>query len=828
LINGVTYWYYITAVNAVGEGAASNEVSAVPMTQASSPTDLQAIAGLDDIGLSWSPPASTGGSVITNYEIYRGVTSGNESPLITMGNATTYLDPTVESGVSYYYYVTAVNGAGESVASNEASSVIVIPPSSPLSLMAMASDRSVSLTWSAPSLDGGSAVTGYEVHRGNASGGETYLTTVSGTNYTDTGLENGTELFYVVKAVNTAGTGSASNEVSAIPAAVPSAPYDLQASAGPSSITLTWTAPTDDGGSPVIGYMVYRNEESGGEELLATIGAVTIYQDDTAQVGQEYWYYVRAVNALGEGPASNEATTIILLVPSAPLGLQAVAGDTMVFLSWTSPSEDGGTVITGYEIFRGNVSGEETYLTTVTSTNHTDGEVQNGVTYFYYVVAMNSEGAGVASNEITAMPMAVPSNDSVLIAVAGDSQIELAWTAPSDEGGVPILSYVIYRGTEEGSEEFLVGTGDVLSFIDAGLSNGQTYWYYVTAVNQAGEGPASNEISATPSSVPGAPRSMQALAGASVITLTWLAPENDGGSQITNYQVYRGMPGEEVLLSTVGSVLTYADSAVEVGQEYWYSVVAVNSAGAGAMSESASAIILGTPSAPLGLEAIRGQDFAVLTWEAPMDDGGSPIVLYSIYRGTESGGEELLVHVGDVLSFMDIEVSAGSTYWYYVTANNSAGEGEVSSEASVSLQSVASAPSDLVAVPGDGIVLLNWTTPSDDGGVPITGYKVFRVNESGEAVLVASVTSAGYTDEGLINGEAYAYFVVATNTIGDGAPSEPVITTPQAPEEDQFDWVLWLHIILLIVALVLLTYYYVKRKKEEDEGSEKEGGEKVQ
>jgi len=828
LTNGVTYWYYVTAVNAVGEGAASNEVSAVPMTHASAPTDLQAIAGMEDIGLGWSPPASNGGSAITNYEVYRGVTSGNKSLLITLGNVTTYLDTSVEPGVGYYYYVTAVNSAGESVASNEASSVIVIPPSSPLSLMAMASDEAISLTWSAPSLDGGSSVTGYEVHRGNASGEETYLTSVGETNYTDTGLENGMEFFYIVKAVNIAGAGSASYEVSAIPAAVPSAPQELQASADPSNIIITWTAPTDDGGSPVSGYMVYRGEEASGEELLATIGAVTSYQDDTAQVGQEYWYYVRAVNALGEGPASNEATTIIRLAPSAPLELQAVAGDSIVFLGWTSPSEDGGAVITGYEIFRGNVSGEEAYLTTVTSTNHTDSEVQNGATYFYYVLAVNSEGSGAASNEVSAMPMAVPSNDSVLIAVAGDSQIELAWSAPSHEGGVPIIGYVIYRGMEEGSEEFLVGTGNVLSFIDAGLSNGQTYWYYITAVNQAGEGPSSNKVSATPSSVPGAPRSMQAVAGASAITLTWLAPENDGGSQITNFQVYRGPPGEEVLLSTVGSVLTYADSAVEVGREYWYSVVAVNFAGAGAMSEFASAIILGTPSAPLGLEATRGQDFVVLTWEAPMDDGGSPIVVYSIYRGTESGGEEFLVQVGDVLSFMDDEASAGSTYWYYVTANNSAGESEASSEASISLQSVATAPSDLVAVPGDGMVLLNWTTPSDDGGAPITGYKVFRVNESGEAVLVASVTSAGYTDEGLINGEAYAYFVVATNTIGDGAPSEPVITTPQAPERGQFDWVLWLHIILLIVALVLLTYYYVKRKKEEGEGSEKEGGEKVQ
>jgi hypothetical protein len=81
-------------------------------------------------------------------------------------------------------------------------------------------DGSVGLSWSAPSSDGGSAITGYKVYRGTSSGGESLLTSVGNqTSYTDTTVANGTTYFYEVAAVNSVGTGSQSNELSATPQA---------------------------------------------------------------------------------------------------------------------------------------------------------------------------------------------------------------------------------------------------------------------------------------------------------------------------------------------------------------------------------------------------------------------------------------------------------------------------------------------------------------------------------------------------------------------------------------------------------------------------------
>jgi PKD repeat protein len=106
---------------------------------------------------------------------------------------------------------------------------------------------------------------------------------------------------------------------------------------------------------------------------------------------------------------------------------------------------------------------------------------------------------------ITSSPVqgAPPGAPTGLTATAGSGQAALTWTAPASNGGVNISSYRVYRGTSSGSETLLTsggcsGLGAVLSCTDTGLTNGQTYFYKVSAVNAIGEGPQSNEASVTP------------------------------------------------------------------------------------------------------------------------------------------------------------------------------------------------------------------------------------------------------------------------------------------------------------------------------------------
>ena len=92
----------------------------------------------------------------------------------------------------------------------------------------------------------------------------------------------------------------------------------------------------------------------------------------------------------------------------------------------------------------------------------------------------------------------LPSAPASLAALSGDASVSLSWQAPSFDGGSPVTSYNVYRGTSAGSETFLANAGTATNYLDSGLVNGTSYSYRVSAVNANGEGPLSSAASATP------------------------------------------------------------------------------------------------------------------------------------------------------------------------------------------------------------------------------------------------------------------------------------------------------------------------------------------
>ena len=91
--------------------------AAVPST----PSLRSAVGGAGTVTLQWSAPVSSGGSVVSGYDVYRGTASGGEVLLARVGNVMGYTDASVASGVTYFYRVSAVNAVGESPLSNELS-----------------------------------------------------------------------------------------------------------------------------------------------------------------------------------------------------------------------------------------------------------------------------------------------------------------------------------------------------------------------------------------------------------------------------------------------------------------------------------------------------------------------------------------------------------------------------------------------------------------------------------------------------------------------------------------------------------------------------------
>ncbi len=222
---------------------------------------------------------------------------------------------------------------------------------------------------------------------------------------------------------------------------------------------------------------------------------------------------------------------------------------------------------------------------------------KSGGTWNTVVVNPDGQSATLA-NSFTLIGVSVPGFVSSFSAVVGNQQLVLNWGAPLDNGGATITSYKVYRSTTSGAETLLTsggcsGLGSVLTCTDSGLTNGTTYYYKISAVNSVGEGALSSESSATTFTTPTAPQNFAAISGKQKIVLNWTAPSNNGGSSITNYEIYRGASsGGETLLAEVGSVLTYTDSGLANGSTYYYKVAAKNIIGIGTQSSESSATTL--------------------------------------------------------------------------------------------------------------------------------------------------------------------------------------------------------------------------------------------
>jgi fibronectin type 3 domain-containing protein len=268
-----------------------------------------------------------------------------------------------------------------------------------------------------------------------------------------------------------------------------------------------------------------------------------------------------------------------------------------------------------------------------------------------------------------------------LTAEGGDSAAFLAWSPPSSDGGAPITTYQVYRATGGGSLA-KIGTSKTTSYTDSTAVNGTTYTYAVAATNSVGTGPQSNTATATPvhgsTTVPGAPTGLTATGGSGDVQLTWTPPANDGHSPITSYQDLRSTKtGTETALATIGATTSYDDTAVTVGTTYFYKVKAINSVGAGPVSNEASASsAAGVPAAPV-LSGTAGVGSITLTWTVP-NNGGSPITKYSLVKD----GVRLTNPKAGTTSYVDM-VPSGQTHSYQIKAINAVGASKYSNTVTV-------------------------------------------------------------------------------------------------------------------------------------------------
>jgi hypothetical protein len=376
-----------------------------------SPTSVLVSLVNGNVQVSWTAPTNVGDSAISAYTITS--TPGNFIIKTINGITTSATFSGLTDGVTYTFAIVATNDAGNSASITSPSIIAYSLPSPPTSLVATPSNTSVSIAFTPPTNTGGSAITNYQY---STNGGSTF-TAFSPVDTTSpvsiTGLNNGTTYSIQLKSVTIAGAGSASASVSATPATTPGAPTGLSTTPGNASLSIAFTAPTDNGGSSITNYQYSTN---GGSTYTAFSPAVTTSPATISGLinGTSYSVKLKAVNSMGVGTASSTVTDTPYTTPSAPTSLSATAGNQTATISFTTPASTGGSSITNYQYSTNGGSTFTAFSPVNTTSPVTITGLTNGTTYSVQLKAVNAAGAGTASSSVSVTPIQYQTAGSLL------------------------------------------------------------------------------------------------------------------------------------------------------------------------------------------------------------------------------------------------------------------------------------------------------------------------------------------------------------------------------------------------------------------------------
>ncbi len=515
-----------------------------------SPSAINAVAGEGSATVSWTTPASDGGSSLTGFTVTPYVGS-TPLPSVTVGpGVTNSIVPGLVNGTAYSFTVVATNAVGSSPAATSPEVTPAGVPRAPGTPVAVAGDASAALSWSRPS-DNGRPLTGFTITPRDGTRALPAVTVgPTTTTATIAGLTNGTSYTFDVRATNGAGTSppSVTNPVTPVAppltATAPDAPRSPTVVAGSRSATVSWTPPSSVGGSPVTGYTVAPYDGAVALAAVRVGPAATVATVTGLANGTTYTFQVTATNAGGTSAAAATGPVTPATTPDAPTAPEAIAGDGSAHVSWSAPALDGGNPLTGYVVtpYRGPMALDPVLVAPAVTTT-TIGGLTNGADYSFRIAAVNAVGPSPTAVTPTVIPAAVPLvlPPTAVVARSDNASATVSWTAPL--APLVVDSYLV-SAFRYGA---LVATRSVAApeqaVIVTGLSNGTAYTFTVTAQTPLGasaaSAPSAPVVPAAPRRSmrrPGDPRNVVAVPAVGSVTLSW-SPAPALGGQITSYLV---------------------------------------------------------------------------------------------------------------------------------------------------------------------------------------------------------------------------------------------------------------------------------------------------
>ncbi|MEK3985057.1 S-layer homology domain-containing protein [Paenibacillus sp. FSL K6-3166] len=390
--------------------------------------------------------------------------------------------------------------------------------------------------------------------------------------------------------------------------------------------------------------------------------------------------------------------------------------------------------------------------------------------------------AGVASPAATALN---------IISVAGSTatmKLTTGVSAPQTNGGSfaqqPVITLLDQFGNVNTSDSSTVVTvskkdagswtltgnmtqtavAGIVTFTDLGATNAAGITGAQLAFDAAGHAEITSAVIDLTWPELAAPSIETVTAGNGHIRITW-SPVYGTDSYAVYQSTASGVYGAEVATIS-GSENSYDAVGLINGTAYYFIVKAVNPDGISpASNEVTRTPQVPAPGAPILHSPVASNGLIGLTWDPVKGAIG-----YTIYQGISSGIYETKVAtVSESVYNYDVTgLTNGESYYFVVKASNPGGESAASNEVSTKPRTSPSAPTDLIAVAGDGEATVTFAVPDSNGGTPITNYEVTA--SPGNIVTVGATSPITVT--GLANGTTYSFSVKAINSAGSSVASE--------------------------------------------------------
>src|SRR2546426_6096373 len=789
------------------------------------PTNLTATAAPNlQVNLAWTAATDNVGVTGNKVERCQGAGCANFGQTAVLGAVTSYSDTSLQPSTSYSYRIRANDAAGNiGPYSNVVSATTPVAPPPPIKLVqqvAMTAGSGVnkaSQIFTIPSVAGDLIVVGVKwgdqtlsVASITDDKNNTYTSAIGPTNWS--GAAKRAQIFY---AKNIIGGGAPITITVTLTGVVTSSLYIYQleysnadlnspldvvsAAIGTATSVSSGTATTRSPNELIFGFSIadsvdinpgpgFTAESTFRGNLVEdmTVSTTGSYSALGSATGVSNWFM-----QLATFKAANADT----IPPTAPSSLTALAtGPTQVNLSWTASTDNVG--VTGYLVQRCSGSGCTNFAQVASlpgnTTAYNDTSVSPSTTYTYQIVAADAaNNPSLPSNPASATTPAdtqaptAPSN--LAAAVVSNTQINLSWTASTDNVGV--TNYLIQRSTAPGCSNFAqVGStgSSATTYSDTSASPSTSYTYQVIATDAANNPSLPSNIStAITTGPPAAPSSLTATAASAIqINLSWT---NNAINQ-TGFKVERSP--DNITFTQIGtagaSVTTYSDPSLAPKTLYYYRVRATNGSGDSGYTNVSSATTLADttpPSAPSNLTATAASSTQInLSWTASTDN--VTVTGYKIQRcqgASCTTFAQIATPSGTGTTYIDTGLSPSTSYSYEIIATDAASNPSLPSNVgtAMTLAGPPAAPSGLTATAASATQInLSWTNNATNQ----TGFKVER---SPDGITFAQIGTTGatttiYSDSPLTPVTTYFYRVRATNGAGDSTYSNVASTATLA------------------------------------------------